>query len=99
MWNFVKLVRQSKLVEDFEGRRMNRVAAEFAVEVLVHFQQRDRNAPASEQQRQHRARRTAADNAARGFLNVSKLFVRGASGNSGRSGHGAFHLGPGKLAL
>src|ERR1700730_13818766 len=62
--NFLEFVRQANLVEDFEGGRMNGVAAEFAVEVPVHLQQRDGNAASREEQRQHRARGTAADDTA-----------------------------------
>jgi hypothetical protein len=49
MGNFVEFVRQPNLVEDFQGRGMDGVAAEFAVEVLVHFQQCHGNAAASEE--------------------------------------------------
>jgi hypothetical protein len=78
---------------------MNGVATEFAVEVLVHFKQRDGNAAASEEQRKHRARGAAAGNAAGTLLNVADLIVRGTGGSSWRGGHQKFHLGPEILAL
>src|SRR6267378_4066073 len=90
MGNFVKFVGKANLIEDFESRGMNGVAAEFAVEVLVHFKKCDRNAATSQEQRQHRASGTATDNTAGSFLNVSEFLVCRSSGNSGRSGHGSF---------
>src|SRR5215472_12134295 len=47
------------LVEDLEGRRMNGVAAKFAVEVLVHFEQRDGNTAARQEQREDCSSRSA----------------------------------------
>ena len=85
--NFVHLVRQSDLVEDFERRGMNGVSAKLAVKVLVHFQKRDRNALPGEKQGQHRAGGTAANDAAGSLLNVANFFIRGAGGGSRRSGH------------
>src|SRR5580765_5471188 len=41
--NFVKFIGETNLVEYFHGGRMNGVAAKFAVEVLVHFEQGDVN--------------------------------------------------------
>src|SRR5882762_2295496 len=99
MGNFVKFVRKANLIEDFESRGMNGVAAEFAVEVLMHFKECDRNAATGQEQRQHRASRTATDDTAGSFLDVSEFLVCRSSGSSGRSGHGSFHLGPGNLAL
>src|SRR6267143_5677690 len=71
--NFVELVSQSDLVEDFHHRGMNGVAAEFAVEILVHLKKSDRNAAPGEEQRQHDAARPAAHDAARGLLDVDNF--------------------------
>ena len=72
--NFVELVSQSDLVEDFHHRGMNGVAAELAVEILVHFEQRHRDAAAREEQRQHGAARPSAHDAARGLLDGADFF-------------------------
>ena len=58
---------QAELVEDFEGRGMDRVTAKFAVEILVHLEQGDADAAACQQQGKHRTGRPAACNAASGF--------------------------------
>src|SRR5260370_21308915 len=98
MGNFVKLVRKANLIEDYESRRMNGVAEEFAVEVLVHFKKCDRNAATGQEQRQHRASGTATDDTAGSFLDVSEVLVCRSSGSSVRSCHVSFHLGPRNLA-
>jgi len=47
--NFVKFLGETDLIQDFEDGWMNRVSAEFAVEVLVHFEKRYRNAATREE--------------------------------------------------
>src|SRR5262249_26069012 len=39
--DFQKAIGQAKLIEDFERRRMDRVAAEIAIKILVRFEQGD----------------------------------------------------------
>ena len=46
---------------------MNRVAAKFAVEIFVHFKERDANTAPREDERQYRAGRASADDAAGGL--------------------------------
>src|SRR5258707_3593585 len=75
MGNFVKFVRKANLIEDFESRGMNGIAAEFAVEVLMHFKECDRNAAKGQEQRQHRASGTATDDTAGSFLKDRKSVV------------------------
>ena len=53
----VKAFGETELVENFECGGVDRVAAKFAIEILVHFEERDANAPASQEQRQHRSAR------------------------------------------
>src|ERR1700722_18145468 len=71
---------------------MNGIAAEFAVEVLVHFQKRDGNALPGKKQGKHGAGGPAPNDAAGRLVNVPNSFVRGTGGGSGRSGHARFHL-------
>ena len=79
-------VGQTELIENFQGRGVNGVAAEVAVEVVVGFQQGDGDAPARQQQRQHHAGRAAAHDAAGGALNVPHVF--GPGGQPFLFGHG-----------
>ena len=46
---------------------MHGVAAKFAIEVLVHFEQRHADSPASEEQREHRPAGASPNDAANGF--------------------------------
>jgi hypothetical protein len=61
----VQAVGEANLVEYFQRRWMNRVAAEIAVEVGVRLEQADPDTGAREQQGQHHPARSAADDAAR----------------------------------
>jgi hypothetical protein len=58
-------VCQADLVEDFQGAGVNGVAAERAVEILVRFQERHRNAAPGQEQGEHHTRRASADDATR----------------------------------
>ena len=55
-------VQHAELVEDFHGRRMNRVATKIVQEVGVLLEHRHGAARPCEQQSGHHARGTAADN-------------------------------------
>src|ERR1700751_212963 len=55
--------RQSDLVEDFEDRRMERIAAELAAEILVRFEHCDFDASTRQQQPKHHAAGAAAHDA------------------------------------
>src|SRR6516164_7513955 len=77
--NLVKLFREPDLIEYFENRRMNGVAAKFAIEILVHFKERYAYATTRQKQRQHGPGRAAADDAAR-----RALIVRSRSWRNGR---------------
>jgi len=68
--DFVKFIGETNLIEYFHCGRMNGVAAEFAIEVLVHFEERDVDAAAREKQREHRSARAATDDAAGGALHA-----------------------------
>src|SRR5262249_22696574 len=59
----VEFGSEADLVEDFEGRGMNSVTAEFAVKVFVHFEKGDGNAGAGEEECEHGTARTTADDA------------------------------------
>ena len=61
----VELLSQAELVEHGQGRGMHRVPAEVAEEVAMLLQHRDLNPGTGEQQAQHEARRTPADDATR----------------------------------
>src|SRR5579864_9438921 len=56
---------------------MDGVAAKFAVEIFVHFEESDGNSAASEKQGQHGAPRSPANDAAGSLLNVQDRFFRG----------------------
>jgi hypothetical protein len=58
---------ETELVHQLHGGRVQRVAAEVAVEVLVLLQQHHGDSPPGQQQRQHHPGRPAAHDAARGF--------------------------------
>jgi hypothetical protein len=78
----VELVRQSDLVEDFHDRGMNRVAPEFAVEILVHFEKRDRDSVPCEQKSEYGSAWPATGNATGSLLTVddfgaSSLYFNG----------------------
>jgi len=101
MGNFVKFVRKANLIEDFESRGMNGVAAEFASKSLC-ISRRWTGMP--QKKRARRATTTSrqqdrTDDTAGSFLDGLGVLVCRSSGSSGRSGHGSFHLGPGNLAL
>src|SRR5215469_12319989 len=67
---------------------MNGVAAEFAVEVLVHFQQRYGNSAAGKEQSKDGSGGPSADDATACHLNVTNLVVlRLLRSRSGQRGH------------
>ncbi len=66
MRSFKEAVEQAELVHHFEGRGMNRIAAEVAQEIRVLLQHHDVDAGASEQQAEHHPGRPAASDAAAG---------------------------------
>ena len=76
-----RAVNQSDLVEHLEGRGMDRVAAEVAVERPVCLEEADLDALAGEQQAQDKARRSAADNAA-----IDSQNIRGGSCHAAHPG-------------
>ena len=78
-------VGQAERVEDFQRAGMDRVAPEFAVEVLVGFQEPDLDPLTRQEVGEHQPRGTAADDAATGLVDVED-FVRRAR-RFGR-GHG-----------
>ena len=55
---------QSKIVENFQDRRVDRVPAEISVEIPMLLQQRDAQTGTGEQQGEHRTRGATADDAA-----------------------------------
>jgi len=60
-------VDKSQLVHQFEGRRMEGVAPEITVEVVVGLKQHDIDSLPRQEERQDCARRPAADDAAAGL--------------------------------
>jgi hypothetical protein len=67
--------RQADLVENFESRWMNRIAAEFAVEIDVHFEEPYGHTTAGEEKPEHGTSWTAADYAARSLLNIADFVL------------------------
>ena len=59
-----ELVEQAEFVHQFEGRRMDRVAAEIAQEIAVLLQHDDIDAGARQQEAEHHPGRPAAGDAA-----------------------------------
>jgi len=60
----VQPLREADLRQNLERRRMDRVAAEVALEIAMRLEQRHGHAGAREQQRQHDAARSGADDTA-----------------------------------
>ena len=65
VWALQKLVVEAELVQDFQGRRVDSVAAKVAQEVCVPLQHHHGYAGTRHQEPRHHSRRTAADDAAR----------------------------------
>ena len=63
---FQELIQQTQFVHQLERRRMDRVAAKIAQEIRVFFQHHDIDAGAREQEAEHHAGRTAANDATSG---------------------------------
>jgi hypothetical protein len=61
----VEALEQAEIVEEGEGRRMHRVAAEVAEEVGVLLEHRHRDARPGEEEAEHQPRGAAADDRAR----------------------------------
>jgi hypothetical protein len=61
-----KIVEQSELAHQFQGRRVDGVAAEVAQEVGVFFQYHHVDASSRQQEPEHQSARAAADDAAPG---------------------------------
>ena len=61
---FEEFIEQAEFVDDFEGRRMNRVAAKITKEVSVLLEDDDLDAGPRQQETQHDSGRAAAGNAA-----------------------------------
>ena len=68
---------QPKLIEDLKRRGMNRVATEFAVEIVVHLEQRNACTSPGQQQREHRTGRPASGDAATRRLILHNLSLGG----------------------
>ena len=66
---------QTNLIENVENGGMNRVAAEFAVEIFVHFEQGHENSAACEEKSKHCAAWPAADDAAE-VVSTSRISSR-----------------------
>src|SRR5262249_3640762 len=65
---FMYALGESDLIEDLKRRGMNRVTPEFAVEIAMHLQQRDRHTSPRQQQPEHRSGGSpAGDTAPRRF--------------------------------
>jgi hypothetical protein len=73
VWPREKPLAQAQLAEHLHGRRMNGIAAEISEKVGVFLEQSDLYAGACQQQREHCARWSAADDARRGGLGVVHL--------------------------
>jgi hypothetical protein len=71
MWNLVKFLRQSELIQNLHHRRMNGVPPKLAVKIPVHFEQRNVLTLACKQQRDHRSCGSAAHNATIRLLHVA----------------------------
>src|SRR5215472_10563637 len=70
-------VGEPDLIEDLKRRGMNCVAPEFAVEIAMHLQQRDRHTSPCQQQSEHRSGGSSAGNAApRGFNRHNRRSTR-----------------------
>lgn len=59
-----KFLEQSQLMQQLKGGRMNRIAAEIAIEIRVLLQNDDVNSGSGEEKARHHSRRSAADNKA-----------------------------------
>src|SRR5262249_3310274 len=75
VWQLQETVGEADFVENLQDGRVDGVAAEVAVEVLVHFQERDGDTATCEQQREHGTTRSASDNGTGAVLNVATAFV------------------------
>jgi hypothetical protein len=73
--DFMKFAGEAKLVEDFHDRRMDSVAAEFSVEVLVHFEEGDLDAATSQEESKDGSCRAAADDATSGSRGAADVFL------------------------
>jgi hypothetical protein len=94
MAELMEAIGEADLIEDFEYGRVEGVATELPVEVLMRFEQRNRNPLANEEQRQDHSAWPASDDAARGFLHVKNIFNNGLAGcvRSARVGRSAWVL-------
>lgn len=81
-------IGQADLVKNLHRRGMDGIAAEFPVEILVHFEECDRDTAAGEEKREHDARGPAAYNAARSLRDA----YDGTRRNFGLSGGGEAHV-------
>jgi hypothetical protein len=68
---------QTDLVENLESGWMNRIAAEFAVEILVHFEERYGDPAPRKKQSKRCASWASANNAARSLLNIEDFALMG----------------------
>ena len=66
VWELQELIQQTQLVHQLKRRRMDRVAAKIAQEIRMFFQHHDIDARAREQEAEHHAGRTAANDATTG---------------------------------
>ena len=73
MAHLVERSGESDLVENFESGRMDGVAAEFAVEIFVHFEECHWDAPSRQKQREDYARGASTDNAAGGLVSTDDI--------------------------
>src|SRR5712692_6357280 len=88
MAELMQTIGETDLVEDFQNGRVERVAAKLAVEILVGFEQRNRNPLARQEQRQYHPARPASDHAASGLVDVRDIIISGLAGCRMRSFHG-----------
>ena len=66
VWEFQELIQQTQLMHQLKRRRMDRVVAKIAQEIRMFFQHDDIDAGAREQEAEHHAGRTAANDATTG---------------------------------
>ena len=83
MSHLVQRRSQADLVENLKSGWMNRITAEFTVEILVHFEERYGDASARKEKSEHGSGWTATNNAARSVLNIADFVLMGLEVGSG----------------